>query len=177
MRIRRLVAALACGALAMSTAPANADDLTVGVHVTISGTVAGMNIEEEEQIGATIQAPAYKIVGSCTFGGVLTPNNTLIVEFGGAVVATGPTSVTVPLLTAVDCEINNFNQGHNNMHHRDFSLNGPASAIADSTLTSGTPEWPVAPITICVSGFAIFGPTPVRILELTKRCETPFGDG
>lgn len=118
----------------------------------------------------------YRIKADCEFNGVLTPNNTLAVNVYGNADATGPAGAPPPLLTVIGCEISNVPSGGTNRLYRDFATNGPHSSVADSTVLTDVPEWDVRPVTVCVSGFAIFGPMPLRWVTLRTKCRTPDGE-
>ncbi len=169
MRVRKLVATVGALVAVAATQPASAEDTTLGANTGLAGFVAA---SIDQQVAGS--AVPYRVSGECKFAGALTPANTLIVGYGGATVASGPIGKVTPLLTTVRCEINNAS---GNVQARDIALNGSAAAIADSTLlaTSGPKEWPVEDITVCVSGFGIWGPTPVYIVELPRTCQTPNG--
>jgi hypothetical protein len=166
MSLRRVMTAL-CVVPALAIPAGASEPTTTGLNNGLAGTVA-----------STMQLlSGHTITASCTFAGALTPSNTLVVEFAGTAVSTGTPNQTAPLLTAIECEINNASEGGTEVQTQDFSLNGPATAAASSTLlaTNGPKEWPVKDITVCVSAFAVYGPTPVIKPELTRQCTTPNG--
>jgi hypothetical protein len=169
---RRLALALAAfGAVAATVTPAQADE-EVGVNVGIAGTVAGHHVEAEVSAGT-----AFAIDGQCTFDAQLTPppSASLIVNFGGAVWASGSglTEATAPELTDVTCRLTNVPAGGTNTMSSTIRTNGPVSAVADSTAlaTNGPKLWPVLPLTVCVSGVSYFGPINPRAVTLPEKCK------
>ena len=120
-------------------------------------------------VPATLVTPAahaagHSIDANCTYAGMLNQTATMDVVYGGTAVATGPAG-SVAMATSVTCSIRNGSQSDS----ASVVLPGSASAVAD--IATG---WdPTRPITICVSAFAVFGPTPVVTVTLPERCVTP----
>ncbi len=113
----------------------------------------------------------YAVDASCTFAGVLTPNNTLIVEYGGTATLRSNDLLRLPQITHIRCRIKNSTEDSD----FDVLANGPASAAAGSTLLDddGAKEWAVEDVTVCVSGLGLWGNfDPVQV-DLIEHCTTP----
>ncbi len=176
MRIRDLaVAAVALATLATGS-PASAEQVQVlaGYNNGLAGTIAAEATAEEGAEGT--DAPGggkYHVIADCTFAGVLTPNNSLIVEFWGTANSSADDVTRVPQITFINCEITNGIDTTST----DILLNGNTSATAGSTLLSvdGAKEWAVLPITVCTSAYALFGNIDPKLVRLRRTCKTPDG--
>ncbi len=164
MPVRLLRTAVALAALALAV-PAHAEEEGQGVNTGSAGVVVSTDIYQGDHTGT------FAINGSCDYEGLIVPlgmdGGGQLVRFSGSVTAAGP---AVPILANVTCEIRNAS---GNLHSQDFQLNGNTAMVAGSTLTDDAVLWPLRPITVCVSGKAVFGPKPVVEVTLTKRCRTP----
>lgn len=165
MSARTLVAALAAAALALPGV-ASAEDAQQGVNVgtQIAGTIIETVITglPDAKRSEDSPGPGYSLTGECTFWGVLTPNNRLQITYAGYDVAEGP---QIPQLTYIKCTVANQ---HGQTASSEFANGGPISQTG-----SAAGPWFVSPITVCIEGFAVFGPTPVNVIRLQKSCATP----
>ena len=161
MRVRALLAA----AVLLATPTAHADDVTPDEVAGFNNGLAGVVIYDGT---SGHNENSYRVTAACAFAGVLTPNNTLIVKFGGAVASSTNDDFKVPQLTRIRCVI------------RSGALEAEAaiqlgSAVAGSTLLdeSGPKEWPTNPITVCVEAVAVFGNIDPVIVRIPLICKTP----
>jgi hypothetical protein len=164
MPTRKLRTAVLAAALALAV-PAYADEPEGdGVNAGIAGAVVSTD-------SYTLESGTGEIRGACDFAGLIVPvgqdGGGQIVRFSGTVATTGHAVAT---LTNVTCEIRT-DDGH--MHSQDFQMSGSSATTVGSTVTDESLIWPLAPITVCVSGKSVFGPTPVVEVTLTKRCRRP----
>ena len=182
MGIRKLFLSTVVVITAATAVPASADNeqVLVAVNNGLAGTLAIEASGEGEDWNGEWDAgnPHYKIDADCTFNGVLTPDNTLIVNVYGTATSYADDPLRVQQLTYVKCEINNLAAGGTNVYDdANFMANGPHTTAVGSTVLTvdGPKEWPVLPITICTSGFALFGNEYPKFLRLKRTCRTPDG--
>ena len=178
--MRLLETAVIVATLATTVAPGNAmEEEGDGYNNGSVGIVVAMDQYAEETDSSDDNVLPRTITGDCDFEGVILPavqpGGGQIVRFSGNVVAAGPRAESdgtpsVPILTNIRCEIlNDFGY----YHSQDLQLNGNAVTVVGSTLNDETQIWPLQPITVCVSGKAVFGPSPAIEFSLRRRCRTP----
>ncbi len=167
----RVILLLALAVAIGGTPPAQAggDKQVLGMNMGWAGFVISRRppllASSADRVGT------YNLGVGCGFGGVLTPNNTIIVEFGGEADSASLDATRPPQLTYIKCKIKN-SFGHETT--ADLLTNGAASVTAGSTLldTSGPKEWPVADVTVCASGAAIFGNADPIFVTSPETCQT-----
>lgn len=168
MPVRNLRLAVAALVALATMAPvyAEGEPEGLGANVGYAGFVVSNDSYTFDDSGNS-----FTIAGDCDFSGVILPigqdGGGQIVQFSGSVSAAGP---AVPIVADVNCEIRN---AFGFLHSQDLRLNGNTAVVGGSTLSDESQFWPLQPITICVSGSVVFGPSPTRIVTLTKRCKTP----
>jgi hypothetical protein len=118
---------------------------------------------------AASAAGSESVAGWCTFTGSTTPDGLMQYAYGGRAVATS-TSARPPEETVLTCTIESPAQGlpgEAPTLTRSITVAGvgPTAAAADTT-----PAWPVRPVRVCVSGYAVFDPVmPVQV-PIDEQC-------
>ncbi len=167
MGVRKLMLAVVGVATVATMSSAAADYTQTEVAGFNNGLTGAIAVD-----GTLTAAPMfYKVVPECTFAGVLTPNNTLIVEFAGTATASTNDVVRVPQITYIKCKIKSGTLETT----ADGLVNGSHAGTAGSTALdpSGPKEWPVSPVTVCASGAAIFGNINPVVVFVSETCKTP----
>ena len=165
MSVRKSLVAAASALAALAFAmPAEAEE---GFGVT--SAFAGM-------ISSTSGAAAEEfLAGRCSYTGQpsLTGAN-MQYEFGGEA-ASSSTSQSQPEVTAIQCRLVSPAQGIPG-ERPTLTADTPSVACPGAVCaTGGVPVsgWPVRPVGICITGFAVFGPTPVVQKDIVPRCALP----
>jgi hypothetical protein len=143
---RQLALAIAITASQGALAQAAPPDPTIGVNPGSTGSVQRCN-------ASPVSGVAVVVCGTCTYHALLTNDNVLIVNYGGAATALSKDPGTQVVATSIECSI------ENGLYQQSASAlaTGPAAAVADSTQlsTTGPMAWPVRPVTVCVDAFAV----------------------
>ena len=109
------------------------------------------------------------VTGWCTFSGTTTPEGDLQFAYGGHAVATS-TGARPPEATVITCTLESPAQGlpgEEPTKDASVSVAGPGAV---SAAAGTTPPWPVRPVRICVSGYAVFDPImPVQV-DIPEQC-------
>jgi len=173
MRVRKLMLAAVSLAAAATMAPAHAEDVNPDEVAGVNTGLAGF-VTYDGQLSHNDNS--YRVSTNCTFAGALTPNNTLVVEFGGAAVISTNDETKIPQLTRIRCVIRGKDSSGNAVEAESaIQLNGNASVVASSTALdeSGPKEWGAAPITVCSEGVGVFGNINPVIVRIPLTCKTP----
>jgi hypothetical protein len=123
---------------------------------------------------ATLASPASAagaddVAGWCTFTGTTTPDGLLQFAYGGHAVATS-TSGLPPTQTVLTCTIESPAQGlpgESPTLTHSVTAGSPGAAVA---VAETTPPWPVRPVRVCASGYAIFGPVDPLEVAMAEEC-------
>ena len=161
--------ALAVTVVALSLAiPAHADE-GLGVSTQLAGVVVSTS---EALVGPSANGiGAEQVAGQCTYTGQTTPNGRMQYQYGGEAVASS-TSPSQPQLTDVKCTLTSPAQGVPGelpTQTTSFEAACPLVACVSAGIVTG---WPVRPVQVCIDGYAIFGPTPVRTASIIHACKT-----
>ena len=168
VRTSLVVAASALAAVAF-TLPAQADE-GVGFGTRFGGQITSSSEDFTPDSEGTIGGEF--VAGRCTYSGQTSPTGaTTQYEFGGEAVSSS-TSQSQPELTAIQCRLVSEAQG---IPGERPTLTADSPSVACPGLacaTGGTPVlgWPVRPVKICITGFAVFGPTPVVQKYIIPAC-------
>ena len=172
MSVRKslVIAASALAAVAFAM-PAQAEE-GVGVSTTFAGEIISMsediNPTSENTIGDE------QVAGRCTFTGQTSLSGaTMQYEFAGEAVATS-TSQSQPEVTAIKCTLVSPAQGIPG-ERPTLTFDSPDIACPGFACATGQVQisgWPVRPVKACITGFAVFGPTPVVQRDIIPACST-----
>ena len=167
MSIRKTLAVLAV--VVTTVVPAQADE-GLGVATQFAGSIVSSS--EALPAGSSDSLGSEQVTGQCTYAGQTTlTGGQMQYEYGGEAVATS-TSVSQPELTVVKCTLISAAQGlpgEQGTLTDSFEVACPGPACATAKVVGG---WPVRPVKVCVSGYAIFGPAPVVTKNITPACKT-----
>ena len=164
MSVRHLLAA---AAVALSFAPAAHADEVIGIRTRYFGITVGSS----EQIGPGIHIEGEQVTGACSYTGQTMLDGTLQFEYAGEAIATSATQ-SQPELTDVMCTLTSPAQGlpgEEPTRTASFEVACPLYACATASAVTG---WPVRPVQVCVDGWSIFGPTPVKTVQIIHACKT-----
>ena len=166
MSVRKI---LAVAAVAMSFAvPAHAEE-GLGVNTQFAGDIVSSS---EALIGASgASVGAEQVAGQCTYTGQTTLTGTMQYQYAGEAVASS-TSQSQPLLTVTKCTLTSPAQGlpgEQATQTTSFEAACPLMACASAGTVTG---WPVRPVEVCIDGYTIFGPTPVKTVQIIHACKT-----
>lgn len=168
MSIRKTLAVLA---VVMTTVvPAQADE-GLGVATQFAGSIVSSS--EALLPGSSDSLGSEQVTGQCTYAGQTTlTGGQMQYEYGGEAVATS-TSLSQPELTVIKCTLISPKQGlpgeQDTLTASFGDVACPGGACASAGLVVG---WPVRPVKVCISGYAIFGPTPVVTKTIAPACKT-----
>jgi hypothetical protein len=109
-----------------------------------------------------VSPSGYAMTVRCEFAAALSPNNRLLVVFGGQAEASGPQGAQ---LTYLRCAVHNEDEQSDSC---EFANGGPLTQCFKAVPSN----WRVSPIRICVEGFAVYGPTPVTIVTVPLVCSS-----
>ena len=184
MSVRKslVVAASALAAVAFAM-PAHAEE-GIGVSTTFAGLIISMSEDltpnSENTVGAEQVAGWCRVTGQTSLNGA-----TMRYEFGGEAVASS-TSQSQPEVTSIQCELISPAQGIPG-ERPTLSAKSPSAACPGPVCNTGSVEthcpgpvcvsgdvvvsgWPVRPVKACITGFAVFGPTPVVQADIIPAC-------
>lgn len=120
---------------------------------------------------ARADAGSEDVAGWCTFTGTTTPTGELQFAYGGRAVASS-TGARVPDTTVVTCTLESPAQGLPGEQPTLTQSITVASPGATAAAADTTPPWPVRPVRVCVSGYAVFDPvTPVQV-DIAEQCRS-----
>ena len=152
--------ALAAAAFAMPAHAANG----IGVSTTFGGQVISTSEPGGEEF----------VAGRCTTSGQTSLTGaTMQYEYGGEAVATS-TSQSQPEVVAIQCTLVSPPQGIPG-ERPTLTATTPSVACPGAVCATGSVPvtgWPVRPVQICITGFAVFGPTPVVQTHIRPACST-----
>jgi hypothetical protein len=159
---------LATAAVALSFAvPAHADE-PIGIATQFGGVVVSSS---EVTVDIHVDGDVEAVSGACTYAGQTTPDGLMQYEYGGWA-ASSSTSLSQPELTDVQCSLSSPAQGLPGelpTQTVSFEVACPLYTCATASLV---PAWPVRPVVVCVDGYTVFGPTPVKTVSIIHACKT-----
>ena len=152
-----LVAAIA--AAASLTMPASAED--IGVATSFAGFV----------LSSSSDLPTLDkegIVGVCAFAYV--PDRTSEMRYAvTGMAAAYSTDTSQPMYTELTCTLTSPARPDDPVATKEVSVTyGAPLPVAPVAAT--TPAWPVRPVRICISGYALFGPVSPVTVNLPNAC-------
>ena len=165
------VAAASALAAAAFAIPAQAEE-GVGFGTTFAGAIFSMSEDLTPNSESTI-GEEY-VAGDCNVNGERRHDGSgMSYTFGGEAVATS-TSQSQPEVTAVKCTLISPAQGipgeRPTLTRESLDVACPGAACSTGYL--GFSGWPIRPVKICITGFAVFGPTPAVQKNIIPACST-----
>jgi hypothetical protein len=165
MSFRKIVLA---GTIALCCAvPAHAEE-GAGLATQFAGDI--FSTSEALVGGSANSVGAEQVAGQCTYTGQTTLTGSMQYQYAGETAASS-TSQSQPELTVTKCTLWSYAQGlpgEMPTQSTSFEAACPGAVCVSAGMVTG---WPVRPVVVCVDGYTIFGPTPVKTVNVIHACK------